>query len=176
MILKSDLVVFQGGGTVFQILSRLIKIFNPWWNRWGWHTAIVWRQGIGGWFLLEATGQGVQEKFYTNIYLREHTLIYHWLPKCPAQRKMDKFFEEHILKHYDVTSYFWTTLQYLIRHYFNHRIPRLLDDRYTCWELIFEFCEKMGREIGSRYDCPMITEMVKAFLVNHIPPCSIDSL
>ncbi len=168
MTQKSDIVVFQGDGFIFQVLGRLLKLFNTWWDRWGWHTAIIWRRGYQGWFLLEATAHGVMEHFYSDAYLHDHARIYRWLDTCPNQKSMDSFFETHILRPYDVAIYFWTALQYLVRHFFNHRIPRLLDARFTCWELCFEFAEEMGKQIGSKYDCPMITEMIKAFEEVHV--------
>ena len=63
---------------------------------------------------------------------------------------------------YDVAVYFFTMLQYLILHFFNHPIPRLLDNRYACWELAFFFAREMGKPIQSIHKYPVITDFLKA--------------
>jgi len=143
-------------------ISRALKLFERWWDGWGWHLSIAWKKAGNGWYILEATGDGVEVNFYRNKYLFTDTRIYQWFATPPTRKVMDKFYREHIGKKYDVAIYFWTALQYLFRHFWNKRIPRLLDDRYTCWELVFEFCDEMGKPLGSKYDCPIITDFVKA--------------
>jgi hypothetical protein len=156
------LLEHKGGGWAAKILGFLLKIFEPSWDGWGWHLSIAWEKDVGGWWILEATGDGVEVNYYDNDYLFTDTHIYKWFDKVPSLKKRDDFEASHIGKPYDVAIYFWTGIQYLIRHFFNRRIPRLLDDRFTCWELVFEFAEQMGKPIGSRYDCPMISDFCEA--------------
>ncbi len=159
---RGDIIEFKRQGFVSTILGGVLKLFERDWDGWGWHLAIAWLQvGDLGWHILEATEDGVETNFYFNSWLKDEVRTYKWLDKVPSQKKMNKFLEGHLNKKYDVVIYFWTTLQYLIRHYFNHRIPRLLDDRFTCWELASEFCDEMGKPWESRYDCPMITDFLK---------------
>ena len=158
---RGDVVIFKRSGFISFVIGSLIKFFEKWWDFWGWHMAVVWQEAHGGWYILEAMGQGVKINYYTDKFLAEKTRIYTWLDEEPTEEKMGKFLAGHINKRYDVAIYFWTALQYLIRHYFNHRIPRLLDERFTCWELAFAFCEEMGKPIGSKYDCPIITDFLK---------------
>jgi len=75
---------------------------------------------------------------------------------------MGKFLQGHINKKYDVAIYFFTALAIIIRHYFNRPIPKLLDQRYSCWELVQEFSIEMGKPILSRYDVVVIVDIIKA--------------
>lgn len=158
MVIKlGDIIEFKGRGTVYGVMSRLIKVFEWWWDRWGWHTAFICGKDERGWLICEAVYGGVQVG-----YLRGEYKVHRWFDEPPSQEEVDKYVEEVLGADYDVAIYFWTTLQYLIRHLFNHRIPRLLNDRYTCWELVWWFCRGMGKPIQSIYDCPMITDLLKA--------------
>ena len=159
---RGSLIEFKRKGPVSFILGGILKLFERDWDGWGWHLAIAWEKAYDGWYILEAL-HGVEANYYSQHYLDYNTRSYSWLDKVPTLKKMQVFLDSHINKKYDVAIYFWTTLQYLIRHYFNHRIPRLLDDRFTCWELVFEFCAEMDKPIGSKYDCPIITDALSAF-------------
>ena len=157
-----DLLVFRGSGFVFNILGGILKLFEPQYDRWGWHVAFVsnWDEEKG-WLICESISQGI-----VLSQLSEHppdeVRAYRWFETAPLQSMIDRYLVSHLGKQYDVAIYFWTTLQYLIRHYWNRRIPRLLDDRYTCWENLTEFCEDMGKPIQTRYDCPILTDILRA--------------
>lgn len=158
---RGDIIEFKRQGFVSALLGGFLKLFERDWDGWGWHLAIAWEAAHDGWFILEAR-HGVEINYFPNRFLKENTRFYRWLSVPPTMRKMNKFLSEHAGKSYDVTVYFWTALQYLIRHYFNHRIPRLLDDKFTCWELVFEFCDIMGKPVSSKYDCPILIDFIKA--------------
>jgi hypothetical protein len=136
-------------------------LFEKDWDGWGWHVGIVWQRGLSGWFILEAVGAGVRINYYEEATLNGRVRTHRWLEEEPAEEKMNDFLAGHIEKKYDVAVYFWTALQYLVRHYFNRRIPRLLDDRYTCWELAAAFYDAMGKPAHSKYDCPMLPDMLR---------------
>jgi len=142
MIKRGDIIEFKGEGPTFFFLGWILKLFERWWDRWGWHTAFVC---------------GKDERGLDGYPYR----IYRWLDRVPPQAKVDAYVESVLGARYDVAIYFWTTAQYLFRHFFNRRIPRLLDDRYTCWENVFWFMREVGKPIQSIYDCPMITDMLK---------------
>jgi len=162
-IKRGDLVEFKRRGPVSFIMGGLLKLLDRTWDGWGWHLAIVWEKSdlSDGWYILEALAGGVEANYYSLDDLKTRCRVYHWLDAMPAVEQLDQFLNGHIKKSYDVAIYFWTTLQYLVRHFFNRRIPRLLDDRYTCWELVFEYCEEMGKPIGTKYDCPMIDDFIR---------------
>ena len=75
---------------------------------------------------------------------------------------MREFFDSHINKRYDVAVYFWTALAIIIRHYFNRPIPKLLDNRFSCWELVQEFTTHCGKPVLSRYDVIILPDMLEA--------------
>ena len=160
MIEVGNLVEFKRRGPVSFLLGSLLKMLDHKWDFWGWHLAIVWEKSdlSDGWYILEALAGGVETNYYSLEDLASRCRVFHWLDEVPAKETLAEFLKGHINKKYDVAVYFWTSLQYLIRHFFNRRIPRLLDERFTCWELVFEFCEELGKPIGSKYDCPMISD------------------
>ena len=158
-----DIVEFKRSGPTSFILGNLLWLFEHWWDKWGWHLGIAYRPDrSGGWYILEATDTGVNVNYYRVEYIEKNTRCHTWLDQIPTPEQFEKFYHDYLGKKYDVAIYFWTALQYLVRHFWNRRIPRLLDDRYTCWELVFEFCDDMGKRITSRYDCPIITDFLKA--------------
>ena len=129
-----DIICFKGKGPVFTILSFLLSLCDSGWRKlkWKpWHMSILWQIDTLGCWILEATAPWVIINHYFWEDLKSKTRFYHWLDKEPTRAEMDKFYNGHYEKAYDVVIYFWTSLQYLIRHFFNHRIPRLLDDRFT---------------------------------------------
>ena len=169
MINRGYIVEFKRKGLLPAILSKILRLFERDWDGWGWHLAIVWEESklSDGWYILEALINGVEINYYSNEYLSDNARIYKWLEKAPTKKALARFLQSHITRKYDVGIYIWTTLQYLMRHYFNRKIPRLLDERYTCWELVFEFCEEMGKPISSKYDCPLVTDFLKAITTNN---------
>jgi len=154
---RGDLLVFKGSGIVFTILGGLLKLFERKWDFWGWHTAFTVNHDT----ICESIAEGVVLSPLTK-YPSDEVRAYRWFDTMPDQTKMDLYLQQHLGKRYDVAIYFWTMAQYLIRHYWNHRIPRLLDDRYTCWENLCEFCEDMAKPIESRYDCPILTDILRS--------------
>ncbi len=145
---------------MFKILSVLLSFFNSEWRNqdWKpWHTAFVFAKDSYGWVICEALAEGV-----TTNYLDESKeyRVYRWFDNPPF--RLREFICDHLYAEYDVLLYFWTAVQYLARHYWNRPIPRLLDNKFTCWELVAEMCESMGKPIISKYDCPIITDILKA--------------
>jgi len=158
---SGDIICFKGEGIIFKTLSFLLGIFDRQWHelKWKpWHMAIAYHNGKWGWKVIESTGRGVE----VNYLLSEDYRVYTWLDKPPSRKKMEKFVTEHLGKNYDVGCYLLTMLQYLVLHFFNHRLPRILDDQYTCWELVFEFCREMGKPIQSLHNYPIIIDFLKA--------------
>jgi len=164
-LLPGDILVFKGGGLVFEILSRILKLFAWDWDRWGWHTGFV----VCGNQLCESIACGICLSPLSK-YKVENTRVYRWLDTPPTNEKINTFLGSHLGKRYDVAIYLWSGLQYLFRHFWNRRIPRLLDDRFTCWENVSEFCDDMGKPVMSRYDCPMLPDMLKQLEAHRIIP------
>ena len=154
-----DIIVFRGEGFLFRVLSGILCLFDSEWRRRdfkGWHTAFISRFWDAHPIICEALAGGVTENFLDTD--REFK-VYSWFD-YPVDTH--DFVDSHLGKKYDVAQYFFTSLQYLIRHFFNRRIPRLLDDSYTCWELLAEFARDNGKPFQVIYDCPMVTDIVRA--------------
>ena len=158
-LMPGDILVFKGAGPAWWILSRLLRIFEGWWDSWGWHMAYVSRINREGQvWITEGTWPVSREVLLDEK--REYR-VYRVLPQPVDVIKLRQFTLDHLGKRYDVAIYFLTSCQYLFRHFLNRPIPRLLDDRYTCWELCEELTAFFGILWGSRYDCPMITDFLE---------------
>lgn len=154
-----DIIVFKGSGTAFKLLSRLLRLFEREWDGWGWHLAYITRISAHGEVTIaESVGSGVRRSPLTG---KNQYRVYTWLDDV-NQRKLQAFTTKHLGESYDVAVYFWTMLQYLVLHFFNHQIPRLLDNRYTCWEFVFLMAREMGSPIQSLHRYPFLTDFLKA--------------
>ncbi len=162
------LVLVKGEGFAFHSISFLLSLVNPSWRRrdWKpWHTLFISGQNrYGSWQVCEALAPGIVVNPLSN-YDGEDYRMYRWFDSQLDQAKVNLYVSTHLGRAYDVAQYFFTAIQYLVRHFWNRPIPRLLDNRYSCWENLFEFCSDMGKpieQIGREYDCPLITEVVTA--------------
>ena len=161
--MRGSIVEFKREGFVSLVLGNLLKLFERDWDFYGWHLGILWDRAYDGWYILEATGPGVKVNYYSNSYLEKNSRYWDWLDKEPTRVDMGLFLKEHINQKYDVATYFFTALAIIIRHYFNRPIPKLLDERFSCWELAAEFCADMGEPIVSKYDVILLPDLIKAF-------------
>lgn len=157
-----DIIEFKRKGFVSWFLGGLLKLLKRDWDSWGWHLGIAWQRSWYGWYILEATGKGICLNWYSDAYLAQSTRVWEWFDEELDPMDMSSFLKKHINKKYDVAIYFWTSLAVIIRHYFNHPIPKLLDDRFSCWELVQEFSTEMGKPIISRYNVVVIIDIIKA--------------
>jgi hypothetical protein len=157
-----SIIVYKGNGLVFQLLSRLLKFFERDWDKWGWHMSVVVGQEYNDWIVIEAVSGGVRKTRLTKSqgYTRG-VRVYNWLDEFDAA-KAGTFAAKHTGQKYDIAVYFWTTLGYLARKAWGRPIPRLFDDRWSCWELVYYFCDRMGKPLAESYDFPLITDFLKA--------------
>ena len=155
-----DIVVFKRKGPVSFILGGILKLFEPSWDAWGWHVGFVsGHDDDKGWMVCEALAGGVAEN---PLSLYHDYKTYRWFETPPEQFRVNQFLFHYQGKPYDIAIYFWTTLAVIFRHYFNRPIPKLLDERFSCWELVQEFTMDMNKPILSRYDVIIITDLMKA--------------
>lgn len=164
--MKTQIIAFKGRGKLFKTLSFFLGCFSPKWRKleWKpWHLAPVvgWSKGrpvvfehIKPYCLVgfRTVQQGEDCKIYT-------------LPKNINPKNLSLFLGQRINKKYDVGVYFWTIAQYIILRTCNHSIPRILNDRFTCWELSFEFARASGQPLqeycGKNFaHYPMITDFL----------------
>ena len=160
-----DIVFFKGQGLMFRVLSTLLCLFDSYWRKlkWKpWHTAIAFQFAPEGWYILEARAEGVILKYYEDDWLKEHTRAYTWLDTHPTKEQMQKLLDEYIGKPYDIAIYFWTSLAIILRHFWNHPIPKLFDDRWDCWELDAQGMSDLGKPVISKFDTVLITDLAKA--------------
>ena len=149
--------MFKGAGPVFQILSRVLKVFEPRWDRFGWHVAFV----VTPTTLCESIGQGVVVSVLSK-YTPEETRCYRWFDEQPKNGDIVRFVGSHLGEPYDIAIYFWTSIAYLVRHWWGRRVPLLFNNSWSCWELLFYFADRMGKPISESYDFPLITTLLRS--------------
>lgn len=158
---RGDILVFRRKGFVSGVLGWILKRFERSWDGWGWHMGIAWKKGIYGYWILEAAAEGVRVNLIDVEKFKDDIRFYKWLDEPPSDEAMEEFMLENLKYDYDVAVYLFTVLQYLVFHFLNHRIPRLLNKRYTCWELAFWYARVMGKPIQEIHKYPMVTDFLK---------------
>jgi len=154
-----DIIIFKRNGLVSFILGGILKLFERGWDGWGWHVAFI--SGIDdytGVMICEALAGGVTENPLSNY---KDYRVYRWFDESPDQFKVNRFVSKHKGEKYDILVYPLTALAYLIRHYWGRPVPRLLDNSWSCWELVYYFCNRMGKPLAESYDFPMISGLNK---------------
>ena len=158
----ADILNFKGGGLTFESLSRPLKLYEKDWDRWGWHMSFIsGKSTTAGWMICEMQKDGVN---FTPLYKYDDRdyRVYRWFDIEPTEGQMSEWIRRNVNVRYDVAQYPWTMVAFLIRHYINRPIPKLLNNMWTCWESVFALGYEFEKEIPSKYDCEMITDFLKA--------------
>jgi len=163
-IQMGDILVFKRKGFVSGMLGPILKLFKKKWDGWGWHMGIAWEESkhANGLWILEATGDGVRVGLLSEDKLKNEIRAYRWLDEPPSDEVMEKFMADNLDKGYDVVVYFWTLIQRGLLRVIKRSIPRILNDKYTCWELAFLFAREMNKPIRSILDYPLLTDFLEA--------------
>jgi hypothetical protein len=153
-----DFVLFKGNGFLFNILSFVLSVFNKEWRdrQWKpWHVGFIVQEGI----VCEALAGGVT---LNPLSKYSNYKIVKWFDSELDQVKVDAFVKKHKGEKYDILVYPLTAIAYLVRHYWGRPIPRLFDNSWSCWELLYYFADKMGKPIAEDYDFPLISDLCEA--------------
>ena len=155
--MTGDVVLFRGKGFIFSVLSFILCLCDKEWRARDfkpWHVGFISRYWDGHPLICEAVAGGVTENVLTGDYK-----VYRWFDE-----KVDptEFVNKHRGEKYDILVYPLTAIAYLIRHYLHRPVPRLFDNSWSCWELVYYFCARMGKSLAESYDFPMISDLVKA--------------
>jgi hypothetical protein len=160
-----DILIFKRNvdNRISTVLSRLLQLLERGWDRWGWHTGYVSQVSPDGTIItVEAViGKGVQTVVYPTFESLGDVRVYRWADEL-SLNALEAFTEKHIGRQYDVVCYFWTSLQRILLQFSNYCIPRIHNDKYTCWELVSAMARAIEKPLQpiSRY--PLITDMERA--------------
>lgn len=174
-----DTIIFKGGGPLRGTLAPILKLFEPHWDMWGWHMAKVIdvvpdkKEQYDGVTVLEAVFPRVRTNTLNNI--NTEFRVYHVFTKKLNKERLSTFVEERaghydsqgnwiLGSKYDALVYVFTTIQHIFIRVFKTRIPRLVNDSYSCWELAAEFDDCFGKPWISEYciehKYPLITDFL----------------
>lgn len=168
---RGDLVLFDGAGAAFRILSWLLARFDPSWRKLRkelqkkkreppWHTAFLSRKIIGskildppyGWLVSEAKGGvGITESPLSEF--KEPYIVFRWFEVRPGEAEVNTFIDEYRGEKYDA---FWGYL-FVIVWYFWKWWPLIIDHNWMCWEWLWFFADRFGKPIDNVHKYPLIT-------------------
>jgi len=187
-IKPANQLLHKGGGPVYEILSRIIKLFYWWWDGWGWHMSWIVYIEVNGEIvdelemksrdnhlqipdnviimIAEAQGRGFQVRELT---MREQVRVYNWFPEPPHPAEISEWIENHLGWKYDSVVYFWTGLQRIMQKFhldfITSFLGRIINKWWMCWEAWFAFARDFGKPVQEEFGFtirryPFITDWV----------------
>lgn len=173
-----DIVLTDGKGPVFAILSWLLGRFkdkgvkannaefltyNEEWRklkRKPWHVGFLTgkeeKNGQSIWKIGEARGKGVEENLLTE--LKNPFQVFRWFETPPDETKVREYMQKR-LKENEGYDPFWGYL-FVIVWYFWDRFPRIIDRKWMCWELLYDFLVMFGKPMDAEWEYPLITRIM----------------
>jgi hypothetical protein len=159
-----SVVVFEGDGFAWRVLSTLLGWFYPEYNKFKpkpWHVGFISRYDpVSGWLIAEATGKGVQENPLSD-YDAQYYKLYDWLDELPDPRDIRAFLSWRKGCPYDAQAYVWVTLACLAKKLLGINIGRWRNNSYMCWELVEEFAERMDKPFCKDNRTITIVDIIK---------------
>jgi len=158
MILKrGDVLEFKAGKlkSLSGLLAALLKRYNPDWTAWGWHLGVVYCRLYNDYLIIEAAPSGVRLVLLSE--LRGQISIHRLLPYEPRFYTMTNAVKKLNGERYDYIAYIWTAL-YIIT---GRRLPRVVNRRLTCWELVYRLYDLIGYPLALDYQYPVISDFEK---------------
>ena len=146
-----------------RVLGWVIKHLEHDWDGWGWHMGYVRCVGADGSIetVESLRGRGVENVCYPTFGDLGEVRIYRWLDELDDDL-LESFTAMHMGEEYDIACYFWTSLQRLLAPLTHHLIPRIINNRYTCWELVCDMARAMNKPLQPVEQYPLIADMERA--------------
>ena len=157
-----DILCWRGSGPVFRVLSFLLGLFEPHWRgrTWKpWHLLVAWDAEPNGWYILEATAEGVDINFYDAHRLQllfDYDLVraYRWLDFKPPRSAMNEFYLSIQHYTYDIGAYFGVALCRLFG------LPYRNDRQHMCWETVSAFTAWFSKPLTPANEYPLINRIL----------------
>jgi len=151
-----DIVIFDGAGPAFEVLSWLIGRFDEDWRnleRKPWHVGFLSKKDeCGNWWVSEARGGvGITETPLSAF--KEPYLVFRWFDTPPDEAAVAAFINEYRGEKYDA---FWG-YAFVIIWYFWRWWPFIIDKNWYCWEWLWFFALSFGKPIDNIHKYPLIT-------------------
>jgi hypothetical protein len=161
---RGDILEFAGNRKKWSlsgVLAAILRRCSPKWSGWGWHLAIVMLRLHNEYMILEATPQGAQLRLLSSIHGDFN--IHRFLSYEPHINTMLKAARTLSGARYDYLAYIWTAIYILT----GGHIPRIIDRRYTCWELVYYVYDLIGCPLCQEWQYPTICDFEALTLRNH---------
>lgn len=154
-----DFILTQGQGWLFRMVSCFLNIVEPTWRQLVFkplHMAFVMD---GGGSIFEGYFPEARTRHISDLAPGSYR-VYRWFPEPLDPGRVALFVNSRMGTRYDIDCYFWTFWYYLLRGLV--RIPRIINNRFTCWEICADLALWFGRPWHDMYSYPLITNFLKA--------------
>lgn len=155
-----DIVEFKAAGKLNSAdfyLRRFLKWFEPNYDMWGWHLAIlVSYEQHNNWTILEAIWPKVKTTLLSEK--KEEFRVWRVARKEFDPAITDAYIKDHVGARYDVLVYFFTIMARLLKKHLHIRMPYYVDMRWMCWELARWFYVWHGVQVCSDSEYPLLTD------------------
>ena len=160
-----DIIIFKSNmhNSISRAFNWGLHLLEKNWDRWGWHTGYISEIMPDGSIITAESLQheGVRTVIYPCLEALGEVRVYRWLDTLDVSALRD-FTLEHVGSPYDVACYLWTSIQRLFVAISHRLLPRKIDDRYTCWELVCAMARSMQKPLQPIEQYPIITDMERA--------------
>ena len=160
-----DILIFKRNARsrTAKVLGWVIHRMEHDWDGWGWHTGYISHVLPDGSIetVESLRGRGVESVWYPSFGDLGEVRIYRWLDELDTEL-LETFTAMHLGMSYDIACYFWTSLQKILAQFTHHLIPRIINNRYTCWELVCDMARAMDKPLEPIERYPLIADMERA--------------
>ena len=163
-IKPGDILLFKRNDDdrISKILSWLLLRLDGCWDRWGWHMGYVYDVLADGSIITAESkiSYGVKLVNYPDTDSLGEVRVYRWADGINSS-VLENFTLARLGCAYNLACYFWTGFQLIAKRFSDRLIQRIENDRYTCWELVCDMTQAMGKPLQPAESYPLITDMTK---------------
>ncbi len=150
-----DILVFNREGPLAAILSKIIQVKVPLYDRWGWHVAPIIAEDT----IMDAQWPRLKlSKVSDYLAAGRQARAYRIADNPPDQAVLDHFIKDLTGCRYDWLVYVWTAFAILLRPW---NFPRIVNRKYDCWETAWEFADYVGSDITHDFSYPFLCDMLE---------------
>ncbi len=154
-----DVLVFRGGGILYEVLSRLIKRFKePNYDRFGWHMSPIIKVQHSPYFLVTYIDAQFPRLKLAIVKPDDQVRCYRVLKRPPTKAKVQVVIDRLVGRPYDFLVHIWTFFAFLLRPKVD--VPRIINRFYDCWEATFEALDEWGVDVTHVYHYPWLTDFL----------------
>jgi hypothetical protein len=154
-----DFILTQGQGWLFQIVSCFLSKVEPSWRRLPFKPLHMSFAIDSRGFLFEGYFPEARTRHISELPQGTYR-VYRWFSEPLDPGRLAEFIKSREGARYDIDCYFWTFWFYMLKGWI--RLPRIINNRFTCWEICADLALWFGDPWDDMYSYPLITNFLKA--------------